>query len=102
MRALLKRFFRSPAPPVDDSLAMHLALGDVAYETMRARAKWPAFRSAHEGYAIALEEVDELWAHVKRKPVDRDLDAMRTEAIQAAAMLVAFAAECCGEETGRR
>ena len=37
-------------------------LDDVAAELNRA-LKWPPFNSAHEGYAILAEEVDELWAH---------------------------------------
>ena len=53
-------------------------------------AKWPPFNSAHEGYAILAEEVDELWAHVKVNQKKRDLDAMRAEAIQVAAMAVKF------------
>ena len=81
----------------DRKLALELAINDVAIEIMSARAKWPAFNSAHEGYAVALEEVDELWEHVKCRQSRRDLDAMRKEAIQCAAMFTAFAAECCGE-----
>lgn len=27
-------------------------------------ARWPDFNSAHEGYAVLAEEVDELWTHV--------------------------------------
>ena len=53
-------------------------------------SKWPPFNSAHEGYAILAEEVDELWAHVKVDQKKRDLDAMRAEAIQVAAMAVKF------------
>jgi molybdopterin biosynthesis enzyme len=85
----------------DRKLALELALADVAAELMAARMSWPPFNSAHEGYAVAAEEVDELWQHVKVKQCNRDLDAMRREAIQAAAMFAAFAAECCGEKTGR-
>lgn len=81
--------------------AIELAINDVAAEIMSARSKWPPFNSAHEGFAVALEEVDELWEIVKVKQRNRDLDAMRCEAIQAAAMFAAFAAECCGEKTGR-
>lgn len=91
----------TPLDPNDRREALALAINDVAAEIMSARAKWPAFHSAHEGYAVALEEVDELWEHVKRKQGERDLDAMRKEAIQCAAMFTAFAAECCGEKTGR-
>lgn len=89
------------AENTDRAPALALAINDVAAEIMSARSKWPAFNSAHEGYAVALEKVDELWGHVKRKQKDRDLDAMRREAIQASAMFAAFAAECCGEKSGR-
>lgn len=85
----------------DRRLALELALADVATEMISARSKFAPFNSAHEGFAVALEEVDELWDIVKCKQRDRDLDKMRREAIQAAAMFCAFAAECCGEKTGR-
>ena len=62
---------------------------EVDAELARAE-KWPGFNSAHEGYAILAEEVDELWAHVKTNQKKRDLDAMRAEAIQVAAMAIKF------------
>lgn len=49
-----------------------------------------SFHSAHEGFAILLEEVDELKAHVWMKQSKRDLSAMRNEAVQVAAMAVKF------------
>lgn len=64
--------------------------------------KWGLANSAHEAYAVLLEEVDELWAHVKTKQKNRDLGAMRKEAMQVAAMAIRFAAEVCSEERGRR
>lgn len=110
--SLWRRLVRRPAQPqlspADSAVsldprrrALGLAINDVALECMSARAKWAPFNSAHEGFAVALEEVDELWEHVKCKQSKRDLDAMRHEAIQAAAMFAAFAAECCGEKSGR-
>jgi hypothetical protein len=93
--------FIAQAPDVSRKLAIEAALVDVAAELQRARMKFAAFHSAHEGFAVALEEVDELRAHVWKKQKERNLDAMRAEAIQAAAMFAAFAAECCGEKTGR-
>ncbi len=60
------------------------------------------FNSAHEGFAILLEEVDELKAHVWAKQKNRDLEAMKKEAIQVAAMAVRFALEVCGEDRGRK
>lgn len=63
-------------------------------EVMRAKQMFPVdFHNQHEGYAVALEEVDELWAEVKKNQRDYDLIAMRKEAIQAAAMFVRFATE---------
>lgn len=64
-------------------------LSDVAAELERA-AKWPGFNSAHEGFAVLKEEVDELWDHVKVNQKKRDLLAMRAEAIQVAAMALKF------------
>lgn len=79
-----------------------LALAQIATEIDNARANWPAFNSAHEGFAVMKEEVDELWDHVKVNQKRRDLVAMRKEAIQVAAMALRFATECCGEDTGRK
>jgi hypothetical protein len=71
-------------------------------EVAKATSAWPPMNSAHEAYAVMLEEVDELWAHVKTKQKSRDLAAMRKEAIQVAAMAIRFAAEVCTEERGRK
>ena len=71
-------------------------------EVMMAMEKWGAFNSAHEGFAVLLEEVDELKAHVWTNQKRRDLEAMRKEAIQVAAMAMRFALEVCDEERGRK
>lgn len=78
------------------------ALSDVKAELERARSMHSPMQSAHEGYAVLLEEVDELWEIVKLKQSARDLNKMRKEAIQVAAMAIAFATEVCGELRGRR
>lgn len=78
-----------------------VALSEVVAE-LTAAMVWPAMNSAHEGYGVLLEEVDELWLHVKTKQKNRDLGAMRKEAIQVAAMAVRFAIEICNEERGRK
>lgn len=81
-------------------------LGDAAAEAYReaeqAMENWPQMNSAHEGFAVLKEEVDELWDHVKTNQKRRDLIAMRKEAIQVAAMALRFAAEVCDEKTGRK
>lgn len=58
-------------------------------ELVRA-APWGDFHSAHDAYAHILEEMDELWEHVKTKQKNRDLPAMEAEAIQVAAMAMKF------------
>lgn len=74
---------------------------------MKARVKHAPMRSPHEGYAILLEEVDELWDEVKRWQPDsayyypstrqENRRAMRKEALHVAAMALAFLAEVCEE-----
>lgn len=71
-------------------------------ELMQALHKWPAFNSAHEGYAVLAEEVDELWQHVKTNQRKRDLLAMRKEALQVAAMALRFAIDVCNDHVGRK
>jgi hypothetical protein len=75
---------------------------EVAIELLKAQEDWPQFNSAHEGFAVLHEEVEELWAHVKTNQKRRDLKAMKKEAIQVAAMGMRFALEICNEERGRR
>jgi molybdopterin biosynthesis enzyme len=71
-------------------------------EAEEAARNFPPFNSAHEGYAVLLEEVDELWAHVKTNQKRRDIEAMRKEAIQVAAMALRFVADVCNEKRGRK
>ncbi len=60
----------------------------VTIELNIAQAKFPRFNSPHEGYAVLLEEVNELWDAIKDKNASRD--AVRDEAIQVAAMAIRF------------
>lgn len=48
------------------------------------------FTSPHHGYAIILEELDELWDEVRKKESKRDIKNMRSEAVQVAAMAMKF------------
>jgi hypothetical protein len=66
-------------------------LEDVERELDRAQAKYPPMNSAHEAYAVILEEVEELWELIKIKQAQHDHAAMYDEAVQAAAMLARFA-----------
>lgn len=71
-------------------------------EATKASYSYPAFNSAHEGYAVLMEEIDELWEHVKTNQKRRDLAAMRKEAVQVAAMALRFIADVCNEAVVRR
>ncbi|NLG49709.1 MAG: hypothetical protein GX552_06325 [Chloroflexi bacterium] len=63
----------------------------VEQELQGARAKHPPMHSAHEGFAIILEEVDELKAEVWKKGSAREPKSMRAELIQIAAMCARMA-----------
>ena len=71
-------------------------------EAERAARLWPRYNSPHEAFAILLEEVDELKAHVWKHQRTRDLEAMRREAVQVAAVALRFVSEVCDIERGRR
>lgn len=81
-------------------------LGDATAQAYReadqAMMNWPEFNSAHEAFAVLAEEVDELWDHVKTNQKKRDIEAMRKECIQVAAMALRFATEICNEKNGRK
>lgn len=85
-----------------ESNAIDSVLEMVKDEIVSAALKFPPMNSAHEGYAVLLEELDELWEHVKAKQFDRDIVAMQYEAIQVAAMAIRFAIDVCNETTGNR
>lgn len=59
----------------------------VIREVRRAEASWPPFRSYHEGYAIILEELDELWEEIKGQ---QSYAGLYVEATQVAAMALRF------------
>ena len=59
----------------------------VRAELIAARAKHPGKQhSLHEGYAVLLEEVDELWSEVRLKKELRSKTAVLMELVQIAAM----------------
>jgi NTP pyrophosphatase (non-canonical NTP hydrolase) len=79
-----------------------VATKDAFEEAEKAMKDFPPFNTAHEAYAVLLEEVDELWDHVKSKQGSRNVAAMRKECIQVAAMAIRFATDICNEEKGRK
>jgi GTP1/Obg family GTP-binding protein len=61
---------------------------EIKNEVVKAMNKWPKFNSLHEAYSIILEEVDEVWDHVKVKQNLRETDLVRKELVQVAAMAI--------------
>lgn len=71
------------------------AIGDVISELNEAERRFGPMHSGHEGYAVILEEMDELKEHVWTRQGNRDVAAMRKEAMQVAAMAVRFMIDIC-------
>ncbi len=72
------------------------AIGLATEELIRASRKFGPFNSAHEGWAIILEEMDELWDEVKRQHDDPVRPAnMKKEATHVAAMAIRFLMDVC-------
>ena len=63
-------------------------------EYTKASNSHKPFTSKHEGFAILLEEVDELWHEVKHGGKKK----MKEEAIQVAAMAMRFLVDCCDND----
>ncbi len=68
-------------------------------EIDQSRRQHGVFSGSHEGYAVILEEVEELWEQVKRK--QRDFKKMEKECIQIAAMAIKFIEDVCEKENPR-
>lgn len=73
----------------DAPLTPEYAAELILAEYKRARTKFSPLRGAHEGYAVILEEVDELWDDIRANLIPRS----RKEAMQVAAMALAYMVE---------
>lgn len=79
---------------IDYAANLTAALNEISTEVLRAKTLFPTnFHNQHEAYAVILEEFDELWEEIKKNHKHYDLAAQRTEATQAAAMLVRLMVE---------
>lgn len=63
-----------------------LIIQKVVAELDKATKKFPKFNSAHEGYAVIKEELEEAWEEIK----ENDNEKAKDEMIQVAAMAVRF------------
>jgi succinate dehydrogenase/fumarate reductase flavoprotein subunit len=79
-----------------------LVVGAVREELDRAMTRHAPMNSAHEGYSVILEELDELWDEIKKRRAARDDQAMRTEALQIAAMACRFVLDVLPHTEGLR
>lgn len=59
----------------------------------KALSKHPPMHSPHEGYAVILEEMEELWAEIKTQTIDPQ--KMRKEAAHLTAMGLRFLMDVC-------
>ena len=63
------------------------AVAAVRDEYAEAKGKFKDFNSDHEGFAVILEELDELWEAIKK---NKSNGRKRDEAVQVAAMAIRF------------
>ena len=75
------------------SYTENAAIELIVEELIKARNNNPKFNSTHEGFAVLMEEVDELWEEVKQK--HQIGIKMQIEAIQVGAMAIRFLTDCC-------
>jgi hypothetical protein len=64
------------------------AIDTIAKELDKANDKFPLFNSPHEGYAVLIEEVEELKAEVFKR--NQSKERMIAEATQVGAMAAKF------------
>ena len=79
----------------DAEMRVYHANSAVLAELARAMSTYPPMHSAHEGYAVILEEVRVLEAEVFKSPSRREALKMRAEAVQLAAMALRFLVDVC-------
>lgn len=83
-------------------MAIEDILKSINDEVMEATMAWPPINSAHEGFGLIMEELDELREHIFMKQKNRDLQAMRHEAIQLAAMSIRLIHDVIDGGRGRK
>jgi vacuolar-type H+-ATPase catalytic subunit A/Vma1 len=64
-------------------------------EIEAARTNHNPINSAHEGYSVILEELEEFWEEVRKKRSARTPDRMVAELVQVAAMAQRTAEDVC-------
>lgn len=76
---------------------LELFISEINRELKSAKNKFSDFNSYHEGYAVILEELDELWNEIKKKNPDKK--NLKSECKQVAAMAFRFYIDLLSEDT---
>jgi hypothetical protein len=80
------------------AMQREMVLAEVANEIIaecgRGMARFAPFNSAHEGYAVILEELDEAWDEIKANRPEKAIGEM----IQVGAMALRFVVEMRAKE----
>ena len=76
-----------------DYVKLNKIFNYISDEFQKATKTFGKFSSVHEGYAILLEEVDELWDEIKNK--DSSMDKIKEEALHVAAMAIRLIYDGC-------
>lgn len=71
-----------------DHTKANFILNEIYSEFRRAGELYKPMSSFHEGYAVILEELDELWDEIKKKHPSQG--ELYKEAIQVGAMMIRF------------
>lgn len=69
---------------------------DMQSEYRLAANKFGPFTTYHHGYAVLLEEMDELWEEIKKKKPNKH--RLRSEATQVGAMVIRFIHDLLDED----
>ena len=88
-----------PSATITGAERVIFVVAEIVRELDRAMSIHGSVHSPHEGYAVILEELDELWDLVKAYPKRADVSMMREEPIQVAAMALRFVLEVCKQKT---
>ena len=82
-----------PVSKNDNKEKISIAIQDIQKELQNAISKYSSLNSAHEGYSVILEKLDELWDEIKQQ--NQSKEQMRNEAVQVAAMALRFIIDVC-------
>lgn len=69
-----------------DEKQIDIVLDAVKQELLKSNKKFPPFNSTHEGYAVILEEFEEMWDDIKQNLTAHSV----IECVQVAAMAVKY------------